>query len=317
MSTSQPISVAQRQQLALPDPRGAQRRQVVAPPLLRHADAHRAQAHDVLDVAVVALHLDGREDQRALLVDVPGGRHVRRRLGVADVGLVGLRQHGEAVPPGSSITGTRIEWSAGCEQPWYGELWRNASPRSRRGWSSSIDRAIRSGPAMTWMGRLSPTAMSRASAVRMQHEKSRPLLMTPERAVRRSVFCIRAAMPSIRRERTASLTPSTLPASPARPGPRLAWLAPPAGSRRDHQASPRRAPRPPRRDRPRPSSTGDSTMTGPGYETSHPGLQARPTAAARTPADVPRKYAGRDEPRVAGAPDLDHAPDPRGAQRCT
>jgi hypothetical protein len=58
------------------------------------------------------------------------------------------------------------------------------------------------------MGRLSPTVTSRASAVRTQHEKSRPLLMTPERAVRSRVFCIRAAMPSTRRERTASLTPS-------------------------------------------------------------------------------------------------------------
>ena len=75
-------------------------REIVAVPDLRHADAPPAHADDVVDVAVVALHLHAREDQAALGVDVVHVRHVRGGLRVAAVGLVRLgrgREHVLAV----------------------------------------------------------------------------------------------------------------------------------------------------------------------------------------------------------------------------
>ena len=78
-------------------PRRAQRRPIVAAPLLRHADAHHAHTDNVVDVAVVPQDLHGRKDQRALLVGVAGGGMVGRGDGVADAGLVRLGQHGEAM----------------------------------------------------------------------------------------------------------------------------------------------------------------------------------------------------------------------------
>ena len=89
--------LAQRQQLALADPRRAERRQVVAPPLLGHADPGHAHADDVADVPVVALDRDPGKDQRALLVDVAGVADVGGRLRVAAVGLVRLAQQPEAM----------------------------------------------------------------------------------------------------------------------------------------------------------------------------------------------------------------------------
>ena len=50
--TSAPIASS-----ALADPRRAHPREVVAAPLLRHADAHHAHTDNVVDVAVVPLDL--------------------------------------------------------------------------------------------------------------------------------------------------------------------------------------------------------------------------------------------------------------------
>ena len=86
-----PVLRAELLQARLADPGGAEHRQVVAVPLVGHPDPAAAHADHVVDVAVVALHAHRREDQAALLVDVPRIRHVGRRLRVAAVGLVRLR----------------------------------------------------------------------------------------------------------------------------------------------------------------------------------------------------------------------------------
>ena len=56
-----------------------------------------AHAHDVLDVLVVPLDLDRREDQRAFLVHVARAAVIGGGDGVAAVRLVRLGDHGEAV----------------------------------------------------------------------------------------------------------------------------------------------------------------------------------------------------------------------------
>ena len=89
--------VAEGHDLALADPRRAELREIVAPPLLRHADAQAAHAHDVLDVLVVALDLDRREDQRAFFVHVARAAVIGGGDGVAAVRLMRLGDHGEAV----------------------------------------------------------------------------------------------------------------------------------------------------------------------------------------------------------------------------
>ena len=83
--------------LPLADAGRTKQREVVALPLDRDADAHLAHADDVVDVLVVALHLDARQDDRALLVDISRHRGVGRRLGVPDVREVGLAEQREAV----------------------------------------------------------------------------------------------------------------------------------------------------------------------------------------------------------------------------
>ena len=82
----------------LADPGGAEHGQVVAVPLIRDADAPAAHADHVLDVLVIPLHADRREDEAALLVHVTGIGHVGGRLRVAAVGLVRLRGRREHVP---------------------------------------------------------------------------------------------------------------------------------------------------------------------------------------------------------------------------
>ena len=57
------------------------------------------------------------------------------------------------------------------------------------------------------------TVSSRFSAVTMQQEKSRALLSTPERPVRRSVLAILAQMASIRLLMIAICTPSSVPSA--------------------------------------------------------------------------------------------------------
>ena len=73
---------------------------------------------------------------------------------------------------------------------------------------ASIARDIRSGPIMTWIGRLSASASSSWSAVTMQQEKSCAVLSTPERAVRNSVLAILRAIVSRRLASIAMRTPS-------------------------------------------------------------------------------------------------------------
>ena len=89
--------LCQRPRLTLADSRGADHREVVAVPLLGHADAHHAHADDVVDVLAVSLHLHAGEDQGALLVDVLRLGVVRRRDRVARIGLVRLADHRVAV----------------------------------------------------------------------------------------------------------------------------------------------------------------------------------------------------------------------------
>ena len=73
--------------------------EIVAVPLLGHADAALAHADDVVDVLEVPLHLDAGEDQRPFLIDVRRLRHVGGGQAVADVGLMGLHRDGEEVLP--------------------------------------------------------------------------------------------------------------------------------------------------------------------------------------------------------------------------
>src|SRR5690242_928088 len=95
-----------------------------------------------------------------------------------------------------------------------------------------------SGPAITWLGRLTAEARSRPSAVRMTQEKSWPLFSTPERAVRNSVFAILRAMLSSRLARIAMPTP----AGSVREDGLISGLLV-RGRRDDDEAAARRAPR--------------------------------------------------------------------------
>ena len=54
-------------------------------------------AHDVVLHPVASLNPGRRENQRTFLVEVTGIRHVGGGLGVSDIRLVGLGEHGEAV----------------------------------------------------------------------------------------------------------------------------------------------------------------------------------------------------------------------------
>ncbi len=84
-------------QPALADAGRANHRQVIAVPLVRHADAAAAHTDDVADVGVVTLHADGGEDDPPFLVDVAGEGHVGGWVGVAAVGLMRLGGGGEEV----------------------------------------------------------------------------------------------------------------------------------------------------------------------------------------------------------------------------
>ena len=84
---------------ALADAGRADGGEIVAVPLLGHADAALAHADDVVDVLEIPLHLHAGEDQRAFLIDVRGLRHVGGGQAVADIGLMGLHRDGEEVLP--------------------------------------------------------------------------------------------------------------------------------------------------------------------------------------------------------------------------
>ena len=89
--------VRESEQLPLAHTGGAQHGEEVAPPLVRHADAHAAHADDILDGLVAALHLHGGEDQRAFLVHVARRAVVGGGDGIAAIGLMRLGDDGEAV----------------------------------------------------------------------------------------------------------------------------------------------------------------------------------------------------------------------------
>jgi hypothetical protein len=91
------VAVAHALEPGLADAGRSDHGQVVAVPLVRHADAGLRHADDVGDVATVALDSHAREDQPAFGVLVARERHVGRRLGVADVSLVRLGDRREEV----------------------------------------------------------------------------------------------------------------------------------------------------------------------------------------------------------------------------
>lgn len=82
---------AERREPLLADARRADAGEVVAVPHLRHAVVHLRDLDDVGDVLVVALDLDARPVDGALLEHVARRRRVRARDGVADVRLVAFR----------------------------------------------------------------------------------------------------------------------------------------------------------------------------------------------------------------------------------
>ena len=137
------------------------------------------------------------------------------------VGLVRLGQHGEAMRPVLVDHRDQDRVVGGVRAAVVRRVVQEGVAAARgRGWSSSIERAMRSGPAMTWMGRLSATARSSGVGGQDAAREVAAVLITPERAGAQaacSASC--AAMPSIRRERTASLTPSIRPAVAARDRP--------------------------------------------------------------------------------------------------
>ena len=123
---------------------------------------------------VVLLHLDAREDQRALLVDVPrvgdvGGRHAscRSRPGGP------WRARVKRCTPSSSMTGTRMRVvgrRASCRGT--ASCAGRRRPRRSSGWNSFMPAP--SGRARSARGSAGsrPSPSSSSSAVRMQQEKS-------------------------------------------------------------------------------------------------------------------------------------------------
>ena len=158
---------AQLLEAPLGDARRAEAREVVAVPLVRHADAAPAHADDVVDVLVVALDAHARERERALVVDVLGARHVRRRQRVAAVGLVGLGDRREQVLARRRRRGrgSRGRPSACCRG--RGRCAGTRRPRARSSCSSVMASARYCEPMMC-TGRPSAEASSSLSAVTMR-----------------------------------------------------------------------------------------------------------------------------------------------------
>ena len=91
------VFIPHGEHLALADSRSAYHGEVIAVPLLGHADAHPAEIDEILVVLEVFLHLGGREDERALLIHVARVAHVGGGLAASAVRLMGLHPHGELV----------------------------------------------------------------------------------------------------------------------------------------------------------------------------------------------------------------------------
>ena len=91
------VARAKRLEAPFADPCRADQGKEVAAPLLGHADAPLAHAHDIVVDGAVPLHEHAGEDERPLLVHVAGEGVVGGGLAVADVGLVRLGAGGEHV----------------------------------------------------------------------------------------------------------------------------------------------------------------------------------------------------------------------------
>src|SRR6202035_2529647 len=115
---------ADLQQLALTHPGGSDHAEIVAVPVLRNADPRHAHADHVLHVAVVLLDLHAGEDQGTVV-----GSELPISAMWAFTSAVARRR------PSPSMTGTTMQWSPAWELPWWGELWRKASPRRGCGWN--------------------------------------------------------------------------------------------------------------------------------------------------------------------------------------
>ena len=79
----------------LADSRRADGGEIVAEPLVGHADAAPAHADHVVDIPAVPLHLDTREDQRPLVINVLSRREISGGLAVSHIRLMRLDAHGE------------------------------------------------------------------------------------------------------------------------------------------------------------------------------------------------------------------------------
>ena len=135
--------------------------EVVAPPLLGHADAHLAHPDDVVDVSVVLLDLDARERSARPPHRRRAPCPVGRRQRVAAVRLVRLGEHGEAMHaviverPGRGSCGRRrasCRGRASCAGRRRRLAGRDGTPSSP--WPSGRRRAARGS------GRLSAAASS-------------------------------------------------------------------------------------------------------------------------------------------------------------
>ena len=109
--------IAHSEQLAFADTGGPDHPEVVAVPVLGHADSGRAHANHIVDVAVVLLDLHGREDQRPFLVDVAGRRRQRRRFELPMSAMCAFTTAVARWRPSSSTTGTMMQWSPAWEFP--------------------------------------------------------------------------------------------------------------------------------------------------------------------------------------------------------
>ncbi len=153
----------------------------------------------------------------ALLVDVARVGHVRRRLGVAAVGLMRLRGGGEHVLPfPEDGHEDDVVGRDGCCRG-RGRCAGRRRPPSRSS-CRSVTASARNSIPITCTGSPSAEASRRLSAVISAHEKSRAMLSTAERPLRSSVFSISRTIESSRFAMTASSTGSKelMPRPPAR-----------------------------------------------------------------------------------------------------
>jgi len=147
---------------------------------------HSAMPAPSLDVGVVALHLDGREDQRA-------PPHRRYRVVGSELpqsAWCALARTGKMVDAMLIDHRNQQRMIRRVRAPVIRRIVKEGVAQTKRRVECLHRHAIRSGPDRTWIGRLSAAANKRWSAVTMQHEKSRAMFNTPDRPVRNSVLAI-------------------------------------------------------------------------------------------------------------------------------